>query len=195
MCVIFDYLQACYRNITKVFISVVFMEPFYPPQVCRKLGHPGVCTSWVTQVCHTAGSLKCVPQCPSFQGENPQHRKSSTCFKKPQAAAGSSSEQALGTPPCPHPTGRAGAHGAMATMATRLSCSVFGKDKTLLEQLLAHSPEEEAVPTQLNSLLHLRQEFTPKACLQFRSLVKYLHKHDQYQLLFQLCVLVSCFTA
>lgn len=54
---------------------------------------------------------------------------------------------------------------------------------------------EEAVTAQLNSLVYLRQEFTPKACLQFPSLVEYLHKRDQYQLLFQVCILVSCFTA
>lgn len=43
-----------------------------------------------------------------------------------------------------------------------------------------HVPKiQEVVTGQLNSLLYMRQKFTPNACLQFCSLFKYLHKHDQ----------------
>lgn len=123
------------------------MEPFYPPQVCIKLGHPGVCT---------AGSLKCVTQlghssashsAPHFKGKILSTGNLPLVLKSPkqQQAAALSKPWALLLALTPLTSqssqpGRAGAHGAMATMATRLSCSVFGKDKTLLEQHLAHSP-------------------------------------------------------
>lgn len=173
------------------------------------MGHPGVShpgvshagsQSWATQVCHTQVCHTQVCHTQVCSRGNPQHRKSSPCFYSPRqqqqqqqqlrASPGTSLPSAL---PAWVPLALLGSRGHRGQQI--VTCSGCGTDKTLLEQHHPRQvPRSRVVAAQLDSLRHLGQEFTPEACLQFPSLVKFLPKREQCQILFQLCVLVSCCT-
>lgn len=125
------------------------MEPFYPPQVCIKLGHPRVCT---------AGSLKCVTQlghssvshsAPQFKGKilstgnlplvlrSPKQQQQAAALSKPWALLLALTPLARQSSQSHSPCWGTWCHGHHGY---KIVLSVFGIDKTLLEQLLAHSP-------------------------------------------------------